>query len=37
MVDGILAKHTPQGLPEPTQQGIREIVAREQSWIDARP
>jgi trimethylamine--corrinoid protein Co-methyltransferase len=33
-VDKILAKHQPEPLPADVQQGIKEIVAREQAWVD---
>jgi trimethylamine--corrinoid protein Co-methyltransferase len=36
MVDSILEKHQPEPLPEDIQQKIREIVAREQAWVDAK-
>ncbi|MBF0200357.1 MAG: trimethylamine methyltransferase family protein [Desulfamplus sp.] len=34
MVDDILAGYTPRPLPEDVQQKIREIVEREQAWMD---
>jgi len=33
-VDQILSSHAAEPLPEDTQQGIRDIVEREQAWID---
>jgi trimethylamine--corrinoid protein Co-methyltransferase len=36
MVDAILEKHQPEPLPEDIQQKIKEIVAREQAWVDAK-
>jgi trimethylamine---corrinoid protein Co-methyltransferase len=35
-VDDILASHNAEPLPADVQRGIREIVEREQRWIDSR-
>ncbi|MGB7876117.1 MAG: trimethylamine methyltransferase family protein [Anaerolineales bacterium] len=35
MVDSILAEHQPESLPAEVQQAIKEIVKREQAWIDS--
>jgi trimethylamine--corrinoid protein Co-methyltransferase len=36
-VEEILANHEPEPLPQDVQQGVAEIVKREQAWIDERP
>ncbi len=36
-VEEILANHEPEPLPQDVQQGVAEIVKREQAWIDDRP
>jgi trimethylamine--corrinoid protein Co-methyltransferase len=36
MVDEILAQHTVEPLPAEVQQGIKQIVEREQAWINAQ-
>ena len=35
MVDSILEEHQPEPLPADVQQAIKEIVQREQAWIDS--
>ena len=34
MVDSILEEHQPEPLPADVQQAIKEIVEREQAWMD---
>jgi trimethylamine:corrinoid methyltransferase-like protein len=36
VVDEILAQHTVEPLSEEVQAGIKQIVAREQAWINTQ-